>query len=417
MIRILAYMDFMCPSGFGTVAHNVWDRLTPWLMENDIEVEVAALNYAGNPVHQYNSNIKVIDPGAFARNMDDNYYRDGATEMAAIGDYDLVWMMNDVPILGPMARFFKQINDQRRLNGQKTFKTVIYSPIDSVPYVRYFKHLEFFDRIFTYTEYGKHEFEKAYLSQSDKIIQVGIIGHGIDDKSYYPLTIPQNSLKSKFDLPTDAFVFGHINRNQPRKDLGGTLIAYSKFKEWHSKSKYQDQKIALYLHCDPEELNGINLYVATERAGLRIGRDVFLPNLKKYTGSGYSKSELNEVYNSLDCFVTTTTAEGWGLTVTEAMSCGLPIICGLHTSLNEITNNGELVYGCKDLIPFIQNEDGENIRWKLNPEEVCQKMIEVYTDNLERGIKRHDYTAKLSEYNWDEIAQKWQSCFHELLFG
>jgi glycosyltransferase involved in cell wall biosynthesis len=99
------------------------------------------------------------------------------------------------------------------------------------------------------------------------------------------------------------------------------------------------------------------------------------------------------------------------------MSCGLPIICGLHTSLNEITNNGELVYGCKDLIPFIQNEDGENIRWKLNPEEVCQKMIEVYTDNLERGIKRHDYTAKLSEYNWDEIAQKWQSCFHELLFG
>jgi len=414
--RILAYMDFMCPSGFGTVAHNVWDRLTPWLTENEITVDVAALNYAGKDVHKYNSQITVIDPGMFARNYDDNYFRDGATEMAAEGDYDLIWMMNDIPILGPMARFFKQINDQRRLNGRKTFKTIIYSPIDSVPYTRYFYYLEHFDRIFTYTEYGKREFEKAYLSQNEKVIQVGIIGHGVDDVSFYKLDIDRTKLKDKFDLPTDSFVFGHINRNQPRKDLGGTLIAFSKFRDWHRESVYSDKKISLYLHCDPEETNGINLYVATERAGLRIGREVFLPNLKKYVGQGYSKSELNELYNSLDCFVTTTTAEGWGLTVTEAMSCGLPVICGLHTSLNEITNNGDLVYGCSDLIPFIQNEDGENIRWKLNPDEVCERMKEVYIDAMEKGITRHDYSEKLSEYSWDSIASEWQQVMHELLY-
>jgi len=416
MKKILAYMDFMCPSGFATVAHNVWDRLTPWLIENDISVDVAALNYAGKEIHQYNSQIRVIDPGMFARNNDDTYFRDGATEMAAEGDYDLVWMMNDIPILGPMSRFFKQINDQRRLTGRKTFKTIIYSPIDSVPYTRYFYNLKHFDRIYTYTAYGKREFEKAYLSQNEGTIDVGIIGHGIDDKNFHRLDADQRSLKQKFDLPVDAFVFGHINRNQPRKDLGGTLIAYSKFRDWHSQSKWKDQKIALYLHCDPEETNGINLYVATERTGLRIGRDVFLPNLQKYIGSGYSKSELNELYNALDCFVTTTTAEGWGLTVTEAMSCGLPIICGLHTSLNEITNNGELVYGCSDLIPFIQNEDGENVRWKLNPDEVCQRMQGVYTDVMEKGISRHDYSSKLAEYSWEDISQEWQKVMHELLF-
>jgi glycosyltransferase involved in cell wall biosynthesis len=417
MKRILAYMDFMCPSGFGTVAHNVWDRLTPWLIENDIVVEVAALNYAGKETHQYNSQITVIDPGLFARNYDDNYFRDGATEMAAIGDYDLVWMMNDIPIVGPMARFFKQINDQRRLNGQKTFKTVIYTPIDSAPYTRYFYNLEFFDRIFTYTEYGKSEFEKAYRQQNDESLSIGIIGHGIDEKSFFQIPTSQNLLKEKYDLPPDAFVFGHINKNQPRKDVGGTLIAFAKFKEWHAQSEYSHQKIALYLHCDPEENNGINLYVATERTGLRIGREVFLPNLKKYIGSGYSKSELNEVYNSLDCFVTTTTAEGWGLTVTEAMSCGLPIICGLHTSLNEITDNGSLVYGCSDLIPFIQNEDGENIRWKLNPDEVCERMKEVYIDSVIHNKTRHDYSRKLSQYNWDTISQEWQEVFHSLLFS
>ena len=124
---------------------------------------------------------------------------------------------------------------------------------------------------------------------------------------------------------------------------------------------------------------------------------------------------MNELYNSLDCFVTSTTAEGWGLTVTEAMSCGLPIICGLHTSLNEITNNGELVYGCKNLVPFIQNEDGENIRLKLHPDEVCEKMIQVYLDVVEKNQRRYDYSQKLKEYSWDAIANQWKTAFEELL--
>ena len=415
MKKILAYMDFLCPSGFGTVSHNVIDRLTPWMVENDIFMDVAALNYAGKPPVQYNSNVMAMDPGMFATNMDDNYFRDGITEMLIQGDYDLIWMMNDVPVLGPMARFFKQINEQKRLKGRKEFKTVMYTPIDSVPYTRYFDNLEFYDLIFTYTKYGKEEFEKAYRIQNDKDMEVGIIGHGIDEINFFPIDKDQRQLKSKFDLPENAFVFGHINKNQPRKDVGGTLVAFSKFKEWHSNSPYKDHKIALYLHCDPLEKNGINLYVATERTGLRIGREVFLPNINKYLNGGYSKAELNELYNSLDCFVTSTTAEGWGLTVTEAMSCGLPIICGLHTSLNEITNNGELVYGCKNLVPFIQNEDGENIRLKLHPDEVCEKMIQVYLDVVEKNQRRYDYSQKLKEYSWDAIANQWKTAFEGLL--
>jgi glycosyltransferase involved in cell wall biosynthesis len=36
-------------------------------------------------------------------------------------------------------------------------------------------------------------------------------------------------------------------------------------------------------------------------------------------------------------------AEGWGLTITEAMAVKLPIICPIHTSISEITNDGKLV--------------------------------------------------------------------------
>jgi glycosyltransferase involved in cell wall biosynthesis len=38
----------------------------------------------------------------------------------------------------------------------------------------------------------------------------------------------------------------------------------------------------------------------------------------------------------MDCFITTSMAEGWGLTLSEAMCCELPVIYGNHTSFKEI---------------------------------------------------------------------------------
>jgi hypothetical protein len=43
-------------------------------------------------------------------------------------------------------------------------------------------------------------------------------------------------------------------------------------------------------------------------------------------------------------------------------------------------------------------------------------MKEVYIDAMEKGITRHDYSEKLSEYSWDSIASEWQQVMHELLY-
>jgi hypothetical protein len=36
MKRVLAYMDFDCPTGFGNVSKNLFERLTPFFEKNDI---------------------------------------------------------------------------------------------------------------------------------------------------------------------------------------------------------------------------------------------------------------------------------------------------------------------------------------------------------------------------------------------
>jgi glycosyltransferase involved in cell wall biosynthesis len=171
----------------------------------------------------------------------------------------------------------------------------------------------------------------------------------------------------------------------------------------------------LYLHTEPNDKQGIKMYVACERLDLKPGKDVFFPLEDKYKRKKYSTKEINELYNCLDVFVTSTTAEGWGLTVTEAMACELPIVCGLHTSLNEITDNGDLVYAVKNIYEHIQIEDAENIREVLDPKETAERMIEAYED-CKLNIAKTFYSHKMEEYDWDKIAEQWKAKFKTMLY-
>lgn len=402
--KILAYMDFDSPTGFATVAHNVLDRITPWCIENKIRIDVAALNYGIKPHKRYNQVITILNPIAFSVNEDDFYWRDGILKLLTIGDYDLFWAMNDVPVIGPMADFIKKLQTKKEFERKNNFKTLFYTPIDSLPFHRYFANLNFFDEIVTYTEYGKAEAEKAFYRANKNPLtkpKFAIIAHGVDKKSFYKLDNKQK-LREKYDLPKDKIIFGNFNTNTPRKDFGTTLIAF-----WYLKNSEYGKDCVLYLHTDPKDEKGINIYIAAERMGLKPGVDIFLPLEEKFKEKNYKVSELNELYNCLDCFVTTTTAEGWGLTVTEAMACELPIICGMHTSLNEITNNGELVYPVTELYDHIQLDDADNIRAVLSPRAVYYEMIKVITDIHSNKVKK-EYKSKMDEYDWDKIAEEWK---------
>lgn len=411
--KILCYMDFMSPTGFGTVAHNILDRLTPWLKRNNIEVDVCALNYADNPHTKYNEQIMVINPKFFAKNKEDFYYRDGILKVLQMGDYDLFFPMNDIPVIEPMGKHLQLLKNDKLFQKRKVFKTLFYTPIDSKPYQRYFKDLEFFDTIVTYTEYGKNEILEAYkIVSPKKKINVQIINHGIDKKHFRPLN-NKLKLRDKYNFPKDVFMWGNVNKNQPRKDIGTSLIAFKYFKNW-LKENYPNEKTALYLHCYHSDPSGISLKVAIERLNLQINEDVILPNDDKYKDGKYTTEEMNEIYNCFDVFLNTTMAEGWGLSVTEAMGVNLPIVVGLHTSLNEITDNGKLVYGVTDMIEHFQIKDAENIRYKLNPQAVAEKMIEAF-ENRNKPFSPNKYKHKFEEYDWDKIAEQFKEQIKKLI--
>jgi glycosyltransferase involved in cell wall biosynthesis len=248
---------------------------------------------------------------------------------------------------------------------------------------------------------------------------VKVIPHGANKNDFYPIdNFDKKAAREKWKLPTDKFIFGNINKNNSRKNAGGTLLAFKKFLEWIDKPSTREmygQKPALYMHMSPTDETGVNLYRLAESLG--ITEHVIYPSKEEYIkGGAYTLEEMNEIYNCLDCYVTTTGAEGWGLTITEAMAVGLPIVAPMHTSIKEITENGDACYAVTNMYDHVQIADYENIRHIPDPTNTFYNMMQSYVDVQQKQFPHKEaYMDILEQYDWDKIADKWKDIFNDIL--
>src|SRR5690606_10613675 len=135
--------------------------------------------------------------------------------------------------------------------------------------------------------------------------------------------------KSYFQIADDdTFLIINVNRNTPRKCLTHTIQVFSHFHRERPNSK-------LYLHTEANEPeHGLNLPAAVKEAGLRIGEDVIIVDKFDIT-KPKPEATLVAIYNAADCFFTTAVGEGWGLTHTEAMAVGVPVVAPDNTVFKE----------------------------------------------------------------------------------
>ena len=413
---MLCYMDFSVHTGFASVAHNLLDRLLVWFNEKNVNVHICATNFTGKPFWYNGKNggkAYVRSAKDHAKNLNDLWYRDGMLKMLNEGNWDLFWAINDIPVFSPTMNILHDIKHiYKEKNKQKKFKAVLYAPIDSPVNPTFMNDLDFWHTLVTYTNYGAEQLQPYRKN-------VTVIPHGANRNDFYAIdNFDKEAIRSKWKLSKDKFIFGNINKNNSRKNIGGTLLAFGMFVEWYHIKKRSNPEIkapALYLHMSPTDSTGINLYRACE--ALEITQYVHYPTKEEYIkGGAYTLEEMNEIYNCLDCYITTTGAEGWGLTITEAMAVGLPIIAPMHTSISEITLDGKACYAVTELNNHFQIADYENIRHIPSVEETANQMIQAYMDAHNGiGVDKGLYNQILSEYDWDKIAETWKVVFSELL--
>jgi glycosyltransferase involved in cell wall biosynthesis len=394
--NILYYGDFDCTTGFANVSNeliNYFSKIP------NVFITVLALNNHKKEPYNVSDNVYVIPALATKEEGDkDVYARKTLLKMLYNGSYDLFFCINDVEIFNEMDEHLRKVRSERKKNNKKSFKSMIYFPIDSEPRKSDLKVLDFFDEVVNYTEYAK-SVVKNLTEKSHRAIP-----HGCNLKDFYKKDVSE--LKKK--LFGDKFVFGSVNRNSMRKDYSTLIMAYAKF---HKKDK-----TVLYLHCNPNDPFGINMERLCERLDLKFGVDVMFPE-KFNENQGYTVADLNDLYNCFDTSITTTTAEGFGLSITESIATETLLICPLHTSINEISNFGKNVIGLTTFEPVVFQKDFEKIRHKSLVYEVVDAMNIAYNiDPKLKAQKIKDAKDFISlNYNWEKSANAFITLIKGLL--
>jgi glycosyltransferase involved in cell wall biosynthesis len=403
---LLVYADWNCTTGFGAVAKEL---VNEWAKDKKLSIVIFGVNDASTKIYDYLPNVKVI-PALITgdeNSKKDIYRRIELLKLIYQSDFDALFFLQDVEVINTMEEQLRDVKNTKRKENRPNFKSMIYFPVDSEPRLSDLKVLQFFDEVVTYTEYAKSVMKP--LISDTQFKKIKIIPHGTNSSDFYPYS-DADKLKAKKEMfgSEDVFVFGSVNRNQVRKDFGSLIMGFAMFKHTSGANAL------LYLHCNPIDPMGINIYRLCERVGLEVGKDVIVP--KDYSeNKGCTLEELNKIYNSFDCFITTTTSEGWGLTVTEAMATKCLVICPKHTSLTEITDNGANTLNFMFSQQAVFVNDFEKIRFTTNPLEVktlCEVAYGLKNDEPELQemvkVKIENAYNKVSGMKWEGIAKQFK---------
>jgi len=406
-LRVLAWGDYACSTGFGTVMRNIMSELNS---TNKYEIDVIGVNYDGGP-YDTKKWPGTLWPAISALRTQgpygDVFGRQVFLDMLAQRDYDIVFIIQDTFIVLPIAQQILEIQRTK----PKTFSTIFYYPFDCGPREEWVTQcVAAIDFPVAYTEYAKEETRKFVGRFADK---VDVIYHGTNTKDFYPLTPAQKEEARNTIFPEplrDKFIVTNVNRNQGRKDISRSLMI---MKELVNRGV---DDVFLYMHMQETDFGGSVIQMATAM-GLDPNKHFTIPDPRQFGAhSGFPIEFLNGIYNASDAYLTTTHGEGWGLSITEAMATKLPVIGPRNTSLPEIlgenSERGWLVNsGHTPSHWIIKDNDNERMRPLMSVEEAADAILYVKNNPAEAQEKVELAYDWINEHTWKKICKQWLAIF------
>lgn len=315
---------------------------------------------------------------------------------------DPFWVGGTIPGINPPAVFIDEVRKVLTSKGQGHVPVIGYFPIDGIPKPEWIQNIAKLDLPITYLPFGATACSNIVPELSQKL---RIIPHGVNPKEFFPIPKEEARLfkRSMFgDRFADKFMFLNVNRNQLRKLVPSTLIAFSQFKAAVPES-------FLFLNMSPVDV-GWNLPECCRSLGLEIGKDVFFPpnfNVQK----GLSVEDLNKLFNAADVLVSTAVGGGWELAVSQAFAtktCVLMPNNTSHTDLcgdqSDLSKTRGMLYECGSGISqqIIFPNDNEVIRPLPNTQDMVSKMLFLYNNPEYRSrLESNAYDWAINNLSWE----------------
>lgn len=404
---MLCLFDFNSFTGFSSVSKNLvnnWRRR----FKSNLLLDIVAINYFGDD-YMHDEFTRVIS----AKKKDiahDDFGRHVFMATLLRDDYDGIFILQDLGVVIPIIPHLKNLKKKKAEENRKSFKSFFYFPVDFCLNKILVQNLEFFDGLYTYTKYGK---DMVTALRPDLKTSLQVVPHGNNAEDFYELPAEEKLAfrQSYFGENANKTIIGNVNRNQSRKDIPNTIFGFLEYWNEYNRESF------LYLHMNPTDPMGWDIRTIMSQTPLREGIDFGFPPEEDYN-RGADVPKMNRIYNSLDVFLTTTTGEGWGLTITEAMACGVPVVAPAHTSIAEISENGKNLFLLETLYPCVAMVDN-TIRFQADLNEIAQVLHGIYhidVSNREVLQKRITEAKKyVNKLSWDWISNRFADDFTRIV--
>jgi glycosyltransferase involved in cell wall biosynthesis len=231
---------------------------------------------------------------------------------------------------------------------RKTMPIIYLNIWDDLPYPMYNKpYYESCDALLAIskqTENINHSVLGPELS-AEKVIKY--VPHGINENIFFPITTEhleylalQDFKKQLYGNKSYDFTLLYNARNIRRKSVPDLMLAWKIFID--ELPEAQAKKAALVLHTQIVDENGTDLQAV---------KDMLFGYNEKYNiifdQGRYPANVMNLLYNATDGCALISSNEGWGLSLTEAMMCGKPIIAtvtgGMQDQMRFEDENGNMI--------------------------------------------------------------------------
>jgi len=218
---------------------------------------------------------------------------------------------------------------------------------DDLPYPMYNKpYYESCDGLLAISKQTEN-INRVVLGDKAKDKTIKYVPHGINEDHFFPITSDQleyltlqDFKKSLYGGKNYDFTLLYNARNIRRKCVPDLMLAWKIFVDQLPKDKAE--KCALVLHTQIVDENGTDLQAV---------KDMLFGYNKQYNiifdQNKYPTPSMNLLYNATDGCALISSNEGWGLSLTEAMMAGKPIIAtvtgGMQDQMGFRDENNELI--------------------------------------------------------------------------
>jgi glycosyltransferase involved in cell wall biosynthesis len=268
------------------------------------------------------------------------------------------------------------------------------------------------------------------------------VPHGLNHNVYRPVEENDPELKKFkkefFGNDNPDFVLFFNSRNIRRKQIPDAMLAFRAFLD--SLPKEKADKCQMVLHTEIVSEHGTDLAKVKE-----YFFNESYPNAIKFSTQKLSSIQLNYLYNIADAQILLTSNEGWGLTITEAILAGTPIIANVTGGMQDqmrfedkegkwftptaefpsnhngtLTKHGEWVFPVFPTSRSIQGSPqtpyifDDRCRW----EDATERIKELYNlprvERKARGLKGREWAIGEAGFTSEKQAERVMEAFNEL---